>query len=102
MSGSHAARPHTAVNPFGPSITVAAQTRPTVPVADAPPVRVSVDNNHCELYAICQQEAPEVFDLGLDGRLRYDATPSAAHTPAVRQAARCCPMQAITLSQELS
>lgn len=60
-------------------------------------MRVSVDNNHCELYGICQQEAPEVFDLGDDGRLRYDASPDAAHTPLVQQAARCCPMQAITL-----
>ncbi|MFB7445813.1 ferredoxin [Streptomyces mirabilis] len=90
---------HTAVNAFGPHLTVPASTRPDA-AADAPPVRVSVDNNHCELYGICHQEAPEVFDLGPDGRLRYDAAPDASHTPAVRQAARCCPMQAITLTQE--
>ncbi|MFC8513898.1 ferredoxin [Streptomyces sp. NPDC057257] len=92
---------HTAVNAFGPHLTVPspAPARPTAP-ADAPPVRVSVDNNHCALYGICQQEAPGVFNLGPDGRLRYDAAPDAAHTPAVRQAARCCPMQAITLTQE--
>lgn len=97
MSGSHAARSHTAVNAFGPSVTLPAQD------ADAPaalPMRVSVDNNHCELYAICQQEAPEVFDVGADGRLRYDAAPDPSQTRAVRQAARCCPMQAITLTQE--
>ena len=63
-------------------------------------VGVSVDNGHCELYAICQQEAPEVFELGPDGRLRYDARPAAQHTQEVRQAARCCPMQAITLTEE--
>jgi len=100
VSGSHAARSHTAVNPFGPSVTVPARPAEAPSAADAPAVRVSVDNNHCELYAICQQEAPEVFDLGADGRLRYDAAPAPAHTPAVRQAARCCPMQAITLTQE--
>ncbi|MEV5880392.1 ferredoxin [Streptomyces sp. NPDC052101] len=99
MSGTHAAHFQTAVNPFGPSVTVPAQTAAT-PAMDARPVRVSVDNNHCELYAICQQEAPEVFDLSADGRLRYDATPDAAQSLAVRQAARCCPMQAITLTQE--
>jgi ferredoxin len=101
VSGSHAARHHIAVSPFGPSLTVPTQARPAdLPAADAPPVKVSVNNNHCELYAICQQEAPQVFDLGADGRLRYDAAPDTAHTPAVRQAARCCPMQAITLTQE--
>ncbi|MER6331420.1 ferredoxin [Streptomyces sp. NPDC001034] len=100
MTGSHAANAaRTTVNPFGPSVALPADTRPAEAV-DVPAVRVSVDNNHCELYAICQQEAPEVFDLAADGRLRYDATPDAAHTPAVRQAARCCPMQAITLTQE--
>ncbi|MEU9244466.1 ferredoxin [Streptomyces sp. NPDC048385] len=99
MSGTHAARHHTAVNPFGASVTVPA-TAEAPAAADAPLVKVSVDNNHCELYAICQQEAPQVFDLGADGRLRYDAAPDTAHTPAVRQAARCCPMQAITLTQE--
>lgn len=93
MSGSHAA--HTAFNPFGPHITAPAEAPPA---PAAPAVKVSVDNNHCELYAICQQEAPEVFELGADGRLRYDAAPDASQTPAVRQAARCCPMQAITLT----
>jgi ferredoxin len=60
-------------------------------------VRVSVDNTHCHLYAICQQEAPAVFDLGVDGRLRYTARPDAAESARVEQAARCCPMQAITV-----
>jgi ferredoxin len=75
---------------------------PTAPLTTtaAPAVKVSVDNNHCGLYGICQQEAPEVFELGVDGRLRYEAAPSTDHTPAVRQAARCCPMQAITLTKE--
>jgi len=59
-------------------------------------VLVSVDNNHCHRYAVCQQEAPEVFDLGADRRLRYPARPAAQHTAAIWQAARCCSMQAIT------
>lgn len=60
-------------------------------------VDVDVDNNRCQRFAICQQEAPEVFDLGPDGRLRYEAHPDRRHTYRVVQAARCCPMQAITL-----
>jgi ferredoxin len=59
--------------------------------------RVNVDNDRCELYGICEAEAPDLFALGPDGRLTYrrmlndeDVAPAAA-------AARCCPMQAIVL-----
>lgn len=58
-------------------------------------VTVSVDNNHCHFYAICVQEAPEVFDLSIDGRLRYKAKPAAHLHEKVWNAARLCPMQAI-------
>ena len=34
-------------------------------------VSVSVDGNHCHFYAICAAEAPAVFRLPTDGRLRY-------------------------------
>lgn len=58
-------------------------------------VTVSVDNNHCHFYAICVQEAPEVFDLSVDGRLRYKSKPEAHLYEKVWNAARLCPMQAI-------
>jgi ferredoxin len=67
-------------------------------MTDRPPVTVSVDKSHCQLYGICQSEAPTVFDLGTDGRLRH-LSRSAADTDQVRQAARCCPTQAITLTE---
>lgn len=71
------------------------------PPADAPAVRisVSVDNNHCHRYAVCQQEAPHVFQLTSDGRLAYDPAPDASSLAAVRQAARVCPMQAIVVEE---
>lgn len=62
-------------------------------------VKVSVDNGHCQLFGLCQQEAPEVFDLGPDGRLRYTASPAASATAQVLQAARICPMAAITINR---
>jgi hypothetical protein len=40
---------------------------------------VSVDNTRCQVYGFCGQEAPQVFQLGPDGRLRYDPRPPAAH-----------------------
>ncbi len=58
---------------------------------------VSVHNGHCHRYGICQQEAPEVFHLRSDTRLKYDTTPPADQSSRVRQAARLCPMQAITV-----
>ena len=61
-------------------------------------VNVSVDNNHCHFYAICVQEAPEVFDLSVDGRLRYKANPAPHLYEKVWNAARLCPMQAIHLT----
>jgi ferredoxin len=62
-------------------------------------VHVSVDNNHCHRYAVCQQEAPHVFQLTPDGRLTYDPSPDPRHLEAVRQAARVCPMQAIEIEE---
>lgn len=73
-----------------------------IPVTDPgppPPVTVSVDNSRCQRYGICQSEAPAVFDLGADGRLRYQNRPVGGDTDRVRQAARCCPTQAITLTE---
>ena len=60
-------------------------------------VRVAVHNGHCHKYAICQQEAPEVFTLRSPTRLVYDTAPPAEQTLKVRQAARLCPTQAITV-----
>lgn len=60
-------------------------------------ISVSVDNNHCHLYAICVQEAPEVFDMSVDGRIRYTSKPAAHLYEKVWNAARLCPMQAILI-----
>ncbi|MGF7235545.1 MAG: ferredoxin [Frankia sp.] len=61
---------------------------------------VSVDNNRCHLYAICQMEAPASFEVGRDGRLRYDMSPPGERLGEVRQAARLCPMQAIKVRED--
>jgi ferredoxin len=60
-------------------------------------IDVSVDNNHCHLFAICQQEAPEVFQLVDDRRLVFDSRPAWYLVDQVRNAARLCPMQAIEI-----
>ena len=68
-----------------------------VPAQRPDRVRVAVHNGHCHKYAVCQQEAPEVFSLRSAERLSYDAAPPAEQTARVRQAARLCPVQAITV-----
>ncbi|WP_308442510.1 ferredoxin [Planotetraspora mira] len=60
-------------------------------------MRVRVDMTLCETHAQCVFAAPEVFTLNEDDELVYDATPDDAMSPAVEQAARACPVQAITV-----
>lgn len=62
-------------------------------------LKVSIDHNHCHRFAICQQEAPGVFELTVDGRLAYSALPDPRRLEAIRRAARLCPMQAITVRE---
>lgn len=75
---------------------------PTVDPSPPATVTVSVDNSRCQRYGYCQQEAPTAFELGADGRLRYPSRPNGDTTDQVRQAARCCPTQAITLTERRS
>ena len=65
---------------------------------DALTIRVDVDHLHCGRFAMCQQEAPEVFQVS-SGRLRFQHSPDPRHLDAVRQAARVCPMQAISVEE---
>jgi|GEM_PF-2621730 len=66
-------------------------------VSSAVTATISVDNNRCHLYAICQDEAPHVFDVASDGRLHYRGRIGAEHLPEALQAVRFCPMQAVRL-----
>lgn len=62
-------------------------------------VRVSVDNQRCRRYGICQAESPELFQLLEDGRLDYVRNPQADSRSRAQAAARSCPMQAIQLRE---
>lgn len=66
------------------------------PVPDEPAgVRVAVDHDRCRHYLLCQAQAPRVFRVLDDGRLRYARNPDADQAAQVRAAARVCPMRAI-------
>ncbi len=62
-------------------------------------ITVSVDNQRCRRYGICQAESPELFQLLADGRLRYVRDPENGNRAGAQAAARSCPMQAIQLQE---
>ena len=62
-------------------------------------VQVSVDNQRCKRYGICQAESPQLFQLMEDGRLRYVRDPDTDSRSQAQAAARSCPMQAIQLQE---
>ena len=60
-------------------------------------MQVHVDMNRCETHAQCVFAAPEVFALDVNDELLYEPLPVAQVREAVEEAARACPVQAITL-----
>ncbi|HEX3778920.1 MAG TPA: ferredoxin [Pseudonocardiaceae bacterium] len=63
-------------------------------------LEISVNNARCHLYGTCQAEAPELFELTEDERLRYVSHVSMAQVEQAKAAARGCPMRAVSLSVE--
>ncbi|HKS47618.1 MAG TPA: ferredoxin [Amycolatopsis sp.] len=59
--------------------------------------RISVDNDRCELYGFCEWEAPSLFELDREGRIKYKRTLDAEDFDEAAMAARMCPMQAIVI-----
>jgi sulfoxide reductase heme-binding subunit YedZ len=72
---------------------------PAVTNGYATKVRVSVDNQRCKRYGICQAESPELFRLLEDGRLRYVRDADTEELAGALAAARSCPMRAIQLQE---
>jgi len=66
---------------------------------NAKKITVSVDNQRCRRYGICQAESPDLFQLLADGRLRYVRDPENGKRAGAQAAARSCPMQAIQLQE---
>lgn len=59
--------------------------------------RIAVDNDRCEVFGICVWEAPRLFQLDKDGRLRYRRQLQEEDYDEAAAAARCCPKQAIVV-----
>ena len=68
--------------------------------ASTRPLRVVVDTDFCQGHAVCVSEAPEVFAIGDDGKVKLlDVSPSEAAVPGVVLAARHCPTGSIRLEK---
>ncbi len=83
----------------GTQMAVIAPTAGTNRHAPERKVQVSVDNQRCKRYGICQAESPGLFQLMEDGRLRYVRDPDTDSRADAQAAARSCPMQAIQLQE---
>ena len=61
-------------------------------------MKVHVDMELCQSHGECAFAAPDVFELGDDDVLTWVEEPDESQRPAVEQAVRGCPVQAITLT----
>ena len=61
--------------------------------------RLEIDRSLCSGYAECMGIAPEVFALG-DDNICFILDPEAADDETVLDAARACPVDAITVIDE--
>ena len=62
-------------------------------------MKARVDQGVCVGSAICVQIAPEVFELGDEGK-SHVVDAAAADEDRLREAARNCPVQAIVLEED--
>jgi ferredoxin len=58
---------------------------------------VVVDREVCEGHGQCEFAAPQVFTIDDEGTVQYVETPPETERPAVSNAVRLCPVQAIRL-----
>ena len=63
------------------------------------PYRIKIDRSVCTGYAECVGLAPEVFRLG-DDNVSIVVDPEGTDDEAILDAARACPVDAITLIDE--
>jgi ferredoxin len=61
-------------------------------------MKVYVDLEVCEAHGECVFASPEVFELDATDTLHWDQEPDDGLRDSVEEAARACPVQAITVS----
>jgi len=63
--------------------------------------RVAVDLDLCQGHGVCENEAPEVFEVGADRKVvLLDEHPGDEHRTAVEMAVKYCPTHALRLIED--
>ncbi|MFC4906238.1 ferredoxin [Actinomadura gamaensis] len=63
-------------------------------------MRIEADLDLCQGHAMCELEAPDVFEVPKRGKVRIlDPEPDDAHRDEVARAVRYCPTQALRLTE---
>jgi ferredoxin len=61
-------------------------------------MRIVVDLDLCQGHGVCESEAPDVFELGKDHKVRVlDQDPPGTQRSAVGEAVRFCPTHALSV-----
>ncbi|MFI6347573.1 ferredoxin [Streptomyces sp. NPDC050560] len=61
-------------------------------------MRIEVDLPLCQGHGQCEESAPEVFEVGDDAVVHLlDEDPPESRRPAVEEAARRCPVEALRI-----
>ena len=64
-------------------------------------MRIRVDRDLCQGHAVCESEAPGVFEVPKAGQVEeLDETPSENRRKEVEAAVRFCPTHALSIEEE--
>jgi sterol 14-demethylase len=64
-------------------------------------MRIRVDRDLCQGHAVCEGEAPEVFEVPKTGRVEVlDETPPEERRARVEAAVKFCPTHALSIEEE--
>ncbi|HEX4338410.1 MAG TPA: ferredoxin [Polyangiaceae bacterium] len=64
-------------------------------------LRVIVDRQLCQGHGVCMSEAPEVFEVGRDGKLKLlNERPPEALREQLDEAVKYCPTGALSIVEE--
>ena len=64
-------------------------------------MRIRVDRDLCQGHAVCESEAPGVFEVPKNGQVDLlDETPADDRRKEVEAAVRFCPTHALSLEEE--
>jgi sterol 14-demethylase len=64
-------------------------------------MRIVVDRDLCQGHGVCENEAPDVFEVSKDAVLTVrQASPPASERQAVEAAVKYCPTHALTIVED--